>query len=401
VQIRVKRQNINSSELTSALSGYIEHEGIESDVMTRLEKSIHHDEPIPEKYIRVIVRKMNAEFQGLMLLLSRNMDAWFASVSRLPRKTFLRKAEDSKPPVLTQVQIDELRTLIEAHFRSAIGLGWKVPKVTEKQWNKAGIEQPQEDLQTWIRQSYVAGRLADVLNNESTYADMVKLAKRLPLTRIDKLVVEAAEKNAAKYISGYGRKLADLAEDMLTEKHKSAIHDVVQRYFSGELTHTTYNAEGFTPQEAESLLSTDKAVKGWRELTTELKNRFKAVDVGRDWDRVAVSEVRFSTNLGRIMNIQVEGGGDPASIEVYYHVQPTACKHCKKLYLASDGTPKRFKLSEILDNIQETGGMNVGRKASLIGEEGGYIPNATVHPFCHCYPVRVIKGYTMPTRKER
>lgn len=389
MQIRVRTQNVTQSELAKALTGYILQEGIADDVMISLHKSNHnHGEPIPEKYMKTIVRKMELEFRKLLMVLDRNLDSWFAMQANVPRKTFLRKAEDNHPHNLTEAQIDELRRLIEWHFKVAIGIHVQLPKETQKKWNKADIEAPHDNFEKWISQSYVAGRLQSVLDNGDSYSHMLDLARKVPMTRMDQLVLQAAKTNAAKYIVGYGRKMADLSEDMLLERHKGLLHDVVQRYFSGELTHTTYNADGFTPQEAESFLSTKKRVQGWRELATELKNRFKAADVGRDWDRIAVSETRYAANLGSLTNIQHEGSGDAETIYMYYSVHPQACKYCKELYLHEDGTPKLFKLATILHNVQLTGGMNVGLKASAIGTSEGWVPNALAHPWCQCLPMK-------------
>lgn len=389
MQIRVKTQNVSPNEVAKALTGYILQEGLGDEVARSLNKSQHdHGEPIPEKYMRVIVRKMEREFRKLLVILDQNLDSWFALQARVPRKKFLRKAEDNHPHNLSDAQLDELRRLIEWHFKVSIGINVKLPKNIQKKWDKAGIETPNDNFEKWITQSYVSGRLQSVLDHGDNYSHMLELANKVPLTRVDQLMVNAAKKNAAKYIVGYGRKMADLAEDILTERHKSSIHDVVQHYFSGELTHTLYNEEGYTPEEAEKLLSTKKRVQGWRELSTELKNRFKSVDVGRDWDRIARSETRYAANLGSLTNIQHEGGGDPGAIRVYYFVHPNACKHCKELYLHEDGTPKVFTLQHILNNVQETGGMNVGKKASQIGESDGWIPNAIAHPNCQCVIMR-------------
>lgn len=393
MQVRVKRQNVDQDELAKALSGYIEQEGISDIILTRLQKSHDHQDIIPEKYIRTIRRRMNGDYRSLMATLDRNIEKWFGYMGKRKRKWFLRKDDKKQPFLPTTAQVDNLKALIAAHFSSAVGI--TLSDDVKKRWKQMGIVVPEDDFQTYIAQSYVGGRISNILDNQSTYEDMLRQAKKTPMSRVDDLILQAAQQNAAKYVSGYGQKLGDLAEDMLSVNHKSAIHDVVQSYFSGDLTHTTYNEEGFTPKEAEQLLSTDKQVKGWRELSSELRNRFKAVDVGRDWDRIAQSEIRYATNTGRLTNIQIEGGGDPSDIEVYFYVQPGACKYCKELYLEPDGTPKIFKLSEILDNVRETGGMNVGRKASDIGGEDGWIPNATVHPNCHCMPVRRQPGYEM------
>jgi hypothetical protein len=388
LQLRVQRKNIHDSELVKALAGYIEIEGIEDNMLHRLSKH-EHEEPIPEKYINTILNKMNADFMSIQMTLLTNVDIWLAAQANIPKKKFLQKAADPKPPVLSDLQIEDLRQLIEAHFRKSIGLQFNLPK----SWSKCGIQLPDENMETWLHKAYIAGRLSDVLTNGSTYAEMLKMAKKMPLGRVDILTIQVAKQNAAKYIKGYGRKLADIAEDVLVNQHKTALQSVIQDYFTGDLTHTTYNDTGFSPSEVGRMLTTSKEVKGWRELSTELKNRFKASDVGRDWDRVAVSEVRYTTNLGRIMNAQIEGGGDPEEIEMYYHVQQTACKYCKKMYLDPDGSPKIFKLAEILKNVQETGGMQIGLRAGLIGETGGWVPNALCHPFGHCFPLRKIKGY--------
>lgn len=390
---------MTDQELVKALAGMIHEEGLTHEMMEILQKANHLHEEIPEKYIRTLVSRAKKARNGILSVLFRNLDLWFSHESKIRYRGFLHKAERENPPILTQEQMDELRRLIESHFRHAIGVSASVPPEMQKKWDRMGIQQPKDTLDRWIVESYVAGRLADILNNHSTYEEMRNAAKHLPISRMDQLVLEAAKQHAAKYVTKYGRTLADIAEDVLAENHQKALNEIVQQYFSGKLTHTLYNEGGFTPQEVQSLLSTKKQVKGWRELATELKNRFKAVDRDRDWDRVAISETRYATNLGRLVNIQIEGGGNANEIEVYYHVQPTACSYCKKLYLNTDGTPKTFKLSEILHNVQETGGMNIDRKASQIGERGGWVPNALTHPHCQCYPVRLVKK--LPSRKGR
>ncbi len=392
MRIQVQRRNVDDEELIKAFSYYISHEKLVEGVIERLQKSGEPPDEIPERYMREIVRKLKKLFADLRRKLSRNVGTWFTDASKMPRRVFRGKYGTTKPPYLTSAQIEDLRRLIESHFNVFIGIGVNVPDEVLMRWLNMGIDIPQENAEPLIDQSYVAGRLADTMTNATTYAEMAKLAAKFVPSRTDELIAQAARENAAKYIRGYGRKLADLAEDMLVANHKSALNDIVSRYFSGDLTHTTYNKEGFTPQEAEALLSTDKSVKGWRELATELKSRFKAVDVGRDWDRIAVTETRFAANLGRLQAIREES----AQAEIYYHVQKTACGHCKRLYLEVDGvTPKRFPISRILANVAETGGMNVGRKASLPEGDGGYLPNAVVHPNCQCYPLKRVPDYPM------
>jgi phosphopantetheine adenylyltransferase len=403
MRILVRKNNIEEKELAKALAGYVKKEGITLEMLDRLQKNDDGPkDPIPEKYIRFIANKMSDSLKKILKRLDANVVRWLSSLFGEKSRGFgpWKKKREELPAMLTEEQMDELRALIESHFRKAIGVKLNVSKETVKHWEKLGINLPEEDLEKWIVHAYVAGRVSDLLNNHSSYTDMLKAAKKVTMNRQDQLIVEAARQNAARYIVGYGRKLADAAEDVILEARKTTLNQVVQLYFSGDLKHTKYNEDRLSSAEVEALLSTEKPVMNWRELSTELKNRFKGEDVERDWDRVAFTETRFATNMGRLMNIQHEGGGDPEEIEVYYVVQPNACKYCKKLYLEDDGTPKIFKLSDILENVQETGGLNIGLSASKIGEKGGWVPNAVLHPNCHCYPVRRIKGFN-PVRVQK
>jgi F0F1-type ATP synthase delta subunit len=396
MQVRITKQNITERELAKALAGIATEENIVHEVHELLDRLVKADHPqseekVPEKYIRYICNQLMSDFKSLLIMLTENVDRWIEAQAN-PKRFLksLRKADDTTPLILTQEQLDELKELIEAHFRSAIGLGFTANETTQKQWQKIGIKTPDIHLEEWIKHAYVAGRLADLLNDNSTFEEMMKLAKKLPLSRMDKLIIQMAQQNAAQFIKGYAEKAGNLATQVALDQQKKAINFIVQQYFAGNLKREPVGDNGFTASE----LKEAHRVISWRQLASELRNRFKQTDLVRDWERVAFTETRYATNLGRLMNAQIEGGGNPEEIYVYYHVLPTACASCKELYLNRDGTPKRFKLSEILANVLETGGMNVGRKASAIGQKDGWIPNASTHPNCHCYPVRVKEGYT-------
>lgn len=395
MQIRITKKNINDQELARAIAGIATDEGVGQEVQEILGRLIKADHPqdgekIPEKYMRYIGDQLISEFKTLLSVLTENVEIWMSDQSRERRSVFksLSKASDSIP-FLSQEQMDELRALIESHFRSAIGLGYTVPEDLKKKWQKMGLKNSNVDLEEWIVRSYVAGRLADALTNSTTYADLNKLIRGHVMSRQDKLIIQLSKQNSARFIVGYGEKLGGLATDVVLDQHKKSINSIIQKYFSGELTREAHSDSGFSPEE-ESVI---RKVSSWRELASELRDRFKQTDLVRDWERVAFTEMRYASNLGRLTNIQHEGGGDAEDVEVFYHVLPTACNSCKKLYLNPDGVPKIFKLSEILHNVAETGGMNVGRKASTIGQADGWLPNAVVHPNCHCYPVRKIGGY--------
>lgn len=400
MKVQLTKRNVSDHELATALAGIATQEGLTDQVhelLGRLVKSEQKtmEDQIPERYMRYIGNKLKSDFNALLSDVSDVIDIWIQSQSKL-KKSFLRKAEDAIP-ILTQEQIDELSALIESRFRAAIGLGYGVSDETRKKWQKMGINDPDIHLDQWIVRSYVAGRVADLLTNNTSFADMLKFAKNQPLNRQDRLILDMAKQNSARFIKGYAQKLSGVATDVALDQQKKAINTIIQSYFSKDLEREIHPESGFSADE-ESVI---RKVTSWRQLASELRNRFKQTDVTRDWERVAFTEMRYATNLGRLMNIQHEGGGDPEDIEVFYHVLPTACASCKKLYLHPDGTPKIFKLSEILENVQETGGMNVGRRASAIGEADGWLPNAVVHPNCHCYMIRKIPGFKYAEFEKR
>jgi hypothetical protein len=397
MKVQFTRQNVSERELATALAGIATEEGVTHEVHELLDvlvKADHKDaeDIIPERYMRYIGERLVSDFRSLLIVLMDNVEIWIEHQSKSKRSIFksLSKADDENTPLLTQDQLDELQRLIEHTFRSAIGLNYSASDDQKKSWQKIGIKDANVSFENWIINSYLVGKVAELVNNKTSYADAIKLVKKLPMSRLDKLTIDMAKQNSAKYILGYASKLGGLATDVALDQHKKSINAIIQSYFKGELNRE-YRADGEFSLEEQSVIH---KVTSWRQLASEFRDRFKQTDLLRDWERVAFTEMRYATNLGRIVNIQQEGGGDAEDIEVFYHVLPSACSSCKKLYLEVDGvTPKIFKLSQIIDNVAKTGGLNVGRKASLIGKADGWIPNAVTHPNCHCYQVRKIAGY--------
>lgn len=92
----------------------------------------------------------------------------------------------------------------------------------------------------------------------------------------------------------------------------------------------------------------------------------------RDFQRIAAYVTHSAYEHGRVQAMQRKYGLD---VKVTYRVQPTACKHCKRLYLDPiTNKPLVFDLRDIIAN-----GSNIGRKVadwkSCVGP---------VHPFCRC-----------------
>lgn len=89
------------------------------------------------------------------------------------------------------------------------------------------------------------------------------------------------------------------------------------------------------------------------------KLREYSTDAYRDWDRVAVTETANALGMGSVDRIVMQNQEKPAS-EIYVYrisVQDAAlCKFCKQFYVDTDGSPKVYKLSTILNN-----GTNYGK----------------------------------------
>ncbi|AZF90237.1 MAG: hypothetical protein BPH100C_175 [Phage 5P_2] len=396
VKIEV-RHNLSDLELAKSLATVALAEDVAAPVMEILAKSWREYE-IPDRYMREIVESMTRRLRTILEVLGRNLEKWFAYRFRSDiNKSWLRKSPPRPPLLLSQAEIDELKRLIELHFKKAMGLGikgterWNIPKDIEERWKRAGIILPAVNLSAGIQDAYIAGRLYQVLRDGDSYEHMKQMARQLPMTRADQLAIEIARGNAATYITGYGEQLAKQAETMVLNHNKRILREIITKYLSRDLRHMPFAPEGLLTLNWAELkaLPTDKIATSWRQLATEIYNAFRQEDPTRDWHRVAVSETRYSQNLGTLQSLQ-ESGVE----EIYYLVQPDACKHCKALYLEPDGvTPKIFKLKDILQIITITGGMNVGRKASKIGDpDEGWMPGALVHPWCRCRPRPVVPG---------
>lgn len=93
----------------------------------------------------------------------------------------------------------------------------------------------------------------------------------------------------------------------------------------------------------------------------KLKQRLRdtAGDANRDWTRIAVTEVSNAIGIGSVDRIVSDNVGK--DLEEVYAFRITVkdaktCKWCRRFYDDSDGSPKLYKLSTLLDN-----GSNYGK----------------------------------------
>lgn len=354
----------------------------------------HLAEPIPERWLVQLVAESGQAYQRTAETIADNVDRWLAAkMGRAVRKS------GAAPPAyfLKPVDVQELVGLINANWRTAIygTAEVDVPAAVFSKYARMGLTVPDTNLMATVSDSLSIGRLMAVLDDAATLDEARKLAAEKPWSRVQELAAQLAEGQAAAHMVGVGRRLAeDETYALVLQQNRETVRDLIGQYMRGDLPETMRNAARLRAQEMAALERPGRHVSGWRDLARELRNRMLAEDGGnRDWMRVATTETRAAANLGFLTDL-LDQGQPPEETTIYFLVQPTACEYCKLLYLNPDGTPKLFTLAEIMANVFATGGMNIGRRASLIGKEGGWVANAQTHPFCQCRPRMLRPGAT-------
>lgn len=111
----------------------------------------------------------------------------------------------------------------------------------------------------------------------------------------------------------------------------------------------------------------------------QIKNRLIEVsgDANRNWERVVHTEISNAVGMGSADRILKDNEEKPAGqIYVYRVITPdeSTCRWCRKFYVDSDGSPKVYRLSELLMN-----GSNYGKSAK------DWLPGiAATHPNERC-----------------
>lgn len=204
-----------------------------------------------------------------------------------------------------------------------------------------------EGVRHMIADPVAFGRLTAMLplsaSSRVMYSDLERLISRGgEMTNIEKKAVEFATDHAAEYVKG-------VRDDML--------RDV------GAATSRSSSEALRAMQEGviESISN--------RETVSELKTRLFDIvdDRGRDWYRVAQTEINNSIQHGIYREINEKAGNEQL---VFKRPAPDACPYCKKLYLDDEGMPKIFKLKDLADS-------NFGLKAKDWKPTIG-----SVHPYC-------------------
>lgn len=268
-----------------------------------------------------------------------------------------------------QAQRNELRLLVRQHYVSRLApaeqaVFWSVPRSVGFRWRELGIlgpTTPAKPLRETLDLMAEAARLTDILHRDVSYSDMRVLASRAPLENIDKIALAIANETLVSAIEKMAMRHGDGLSDIAANEQRKALLSLL-----GRLPNTGYG----------------KNVRV--RLAQQMAELLHSRDYGREWERAAVTTTRYAYNLGILTRLLYQ----QTVRWVAFDVHPDACVHCQTLLLWPDGEPRVFSLDQLWNNIAEDGGMNIGRKASLIGQPGGWRVTVIQHPFCRCRPRR-------------
>lgn len=249
-------------------------------------------------------------------------------------------------------------------------------------WREAGVILPDDRLHPSFGDLLRGGVLSmrGDASDQHTLNQLSLALARVGWNQGTRLAAEWMQQHGARHVQWFAATVGNDALTTMRQHQGASIGHAIGDMIQGKLKPT--NNERVTQP-------SKRAVQSWRSLSTELYHEFKdSAEIDRDWRRVAASESRIAANAGRLLGLQQMG-----IQEVWFYVHKNACDGCKKVYLNDDDTPKVFKLQTILDHFWANDGMNVGRKASLIGEEGGWLPvGGVLHPFCRCRVMHKARG---------
>lgn len=369
-KLRIKvTSNLAPREFARALSAVACEHGVEDAV----EKALKHstvENYIPEAALREILDRAKRQYGSQWTRLRDNIMRWLEAV----RKSGQRLTDD---------QIEELRLIIRAHFQG-------VTNETRYLWSKYRLQDVHATFTVdAVQDAYLLGRLADPTNLNQldiSYEQLVRMAHARPLSELDRAAIDASRRNTRLYLRKLHEGIEADAYGTISRVEAAKISGLINQYMDGTLAQTRHSPVGLDSlsEQQREALATNRMAHSETDLRSELYHYFKddPQQRSRDWWRVAITETRAATNIGRMVSIQTGG-----FTEFYFLVQPDACKLCKRTYLNPDGTPRIFVIADVLGHALSTHGVNV------VPEHQG-LPNAVLHPHCNCVPFAKI--YNLP-----
>lgn len=208
-----------------------------------------------------------------------------------------------------------------------------------------------------IEENFRLGLLADALGhkkarilNYEQFKKFVSSGAFYPLTKAETEALQNVKLQNYTDIKGLGNRISSDFTRILVDSDKKKRAKFLK----------------IIKQEAQQAIIDRSTVQ---QLASNLMHKTK--DWARDFERIADYTMHEAFSQGKIQRIR-KTRGDNA--DIYMEVLSDACPDCRKLYLNGDGTPKVFKLWQLLNN-----GSNIGRKKA---EWKAVVP--PLHPWCRC-----------------
>lgn len=404
--------NLLPEELSKALHGIAEAEGIAEDLVKALRKTSACDETpkLPrDKAIRHLYEMLQAEFSRA----NRDIMEYAAEIAAVP----LHKAVGSTA-AMTHDQLLKLQQTIEDRYGFIAAQLQSVDYLPDPQqlerWKRLGLVEQSVTPETFastvpaemhlIRNAFVIGGMADAIEQGTSFEEAMRLALNMPLLKPDLAAIQIAEQQTAMYLTDNAKDLATKVGQLAIKKRNEQIRQMAIDFHARKLKRTVLD-EGAKREAGEEI--PERYVENWQQFKSELYHTLNEKD--RDLDRVAFYEITDAQKQGQAQRLLADGKVDKY---VYKRPVPTACAQCKHLYLEKDGkTPKIFKLSEMINQ-----GTNIGCKAHPT-KGGKVVPGGRpdgaqtlkavaglVHCWCQCLGPFTATGYEdwmTPEQKRR
>lgn len=370
--------DLDGAELAKALAATAQAHGIHDHVHEVLEKS------------------RRKELENHELWAQEAEEAWNNKLSNALREASeyvsdgVPALKKSRVPELDWSNLDNILAVADLIRDVIAGTFGALEESRRRRWEDAGLVLPDGALHPSLGDILQGGMLAarGKLPDHAAINQLRRAIAAVSWNAGERLAAKWANEHGARHIQWFASGVANEAVSTLRTMQSRTVGSMVSEMMQGKLN----------PRNNVGEILHDRApVQTWRALSTELYHQFKdSEEIKRDWRRVAATETRLASNGGRLLGLEQMG-----VTHVAFVVHSNACAGCKRLYLQADGTPKVFELQTILDHFWSNDGLNVGRKASLIGEAGGWLPvGGPTHPFCLPGSSRVLAEGISATSKR-
>lgn len=390
--------NLEPEELSKALVGLARSHHLEEEVVAALQKAMGDDAPkVPKS---PAMRGLFFRFRDLYQDAARWCRDYVDSVAA----GRLEKAEKYIDRPLTKEEIQQIQQAIRDRFgylsAQLEGEDVVVPEDALERWKQLGLVDESVTPQTFaiaapgeklIRNAFVFGRLQHALDAGKSYEEVLKLALKAPLLKPDLHAIAIAEQQTATHITGLAEDLATEAGRLAAARNREIIRQMAVDFHAQKLP-ASVRDEAIKRELGMEI--PERTVDTWQGFSSELYHTFG--EKGKDWDRIAFFELQDAKGQGHGLGLLQEYGPEKP---VYKMPLPTACPQCKHLYLTEEGTPRLFRLGEML-----SWGNNIGRKPLPV--RGGAVADTRrddgtetlrpvcgqVHPWCECAGPYVFTG---------